>query len=117
MPPKKGAAKKKSTKPTKNQEPEVVEEVQQEHEQDVQMEAQESAIPEPVAAAGQAVKDVVEAASEFVESMNGEPEVNGDADAGSKLTMEERKAKMEQLRAKMVRPIHSTYPNTPSTVR
>ena len=43
----------------------------------------------------------IEANGELVESMNSAPEAEKE---GPTMTMEERKAKMEQLRAKMVRP-------------
>ena len=64
------------------------------------------------------MSEVAEAAQEFVEKMtdiqedresSGSPET--ESGSSQKLTMEERKAKMEQLRRKMVRPL----PARPST--
>ena len=53
-------------------------------------------------------RNVIEAADELVESM---PEASVVEKEGPTITMEERKAKMEQLRAKMVRlPLHSHPP-------
>ena len=65
------------------------------------------------------VEDVVAAASKFVEEMtmegieensrstseSGNAPVDSEKEAASKLTMEERKAKIDELRKKMVRPL------------
>lgn len=58
--------------------------------------------PEPLTvaeAASQTIKNIPEPSGELVESMNGE---DVEDDKESKPSLEERKAKMEQLRAKMV---------------
>jgi hypothetical protein len=76
---------------------------EQEQQEDIQMELPpEPTGPEPPAvaeAAGQTIKNVAEPSGELVESTNGEDVEN---EKESKLSLEERKAKMEQLRAKMV---------------
>ena len=65
------------------------------------------------------MSEVAEAAQEFVEKMtdteeregSGAPE--GEGGSNRKLTMEERKAKMEELRRKMVRsPPHRSHGET-----
>lgn len=53
--------------------------------------------------AGNVIQHVVEAAEEFLDNMNGESSTEVEnKEPETKLNMEERKAKMEQLRAKMV---------------
>lgn len=69
-----------------------------------------------------AVEDVVDGATKFVEQMDeiaddvDEEESNqaGSSSTGGKLSIEERKAKMEQLRKRMVRsiPFFHSYPNS-----
>ena len=113
MPPKKGS-KKKTTKAAPKQPPpqpspspvperpkDVVPQGQEQEPEDVQMEPPaEPKEAEPLTVV-ETIKDVAEAAGEFVESMNGE-DVEKEQEPESKLSMEERKAKMEQLRTKMV---------------
>lgn len=115
MPPKKGSKKKTTKAAAKVPTPEPE---QTPVEQDVQMEppveAEPQTEPKPTTmaeSAEQVVKDVAEAAREFVESMDGE--ISSKEESGAKLTMEERKAKMEQLRAKMVR-LFGFSPQKPS---
>ena len=112
MPPKKGSKKKAAKAPAKQPSPPLPLPVEEptnvapepEQQQDVQMELpSEPREPESttvVETAGQAIKDVAEAAGEFLESINGE---DVEKEKESQLSMDERKAKMEQLRAKMVR--------------
>lgn len=115
MAPKKGS-KKKSTKAAPEKEPlpsPAAEEPAVATEENTQMDVEARPESEAVSttaptlnaveAAGQAIKAVAEDAGEFIETMNGE---TSSASNEAALTMEERKAKMEQLRAKMVRSQH-----------
>ena len=59
------------------------------------------------------MSNVADAAEEFVEKMTdispeGSAEPEATAEGKGKLTMEERKAKMDELRRKMVRPLCSS---------
>jgi len=113
MPPKKGSKKKAGKAPPKEPSPRpspppvseeptnVIPEQEQQDAVDAQMATPSKPTePEPTTvmeAAGEIVKNVADAAVESLEGINGE-----DMEKESKLSIEDRKTKMEQLRAKMV---------------